>query len=1080
MWDQTTDRTLLEMRDDAVLLFEHSSKKLIYMNSAARQLLGEPKPDSVVSDLPGAPVLEEILAKKFPFGRAFPQNVNPCPWFPEPAVVHCVTFQWSEQMVQAISIDRRSYGPPPEALQMMKAVLTSAYFTALRIDLTNMSVSVVSDKNTLMNTQAHFPSFLEMIRVYAEALIHPEDRDEFLSVFTLEQLRLCMEANTFPACTVRRLSDEEYRWASFTLTAVNPSVVMLFGMDSNEQHLQQERSARYRAELQDLSLRNSYILSSVSDIFRLMLHVDLVTGDTIICSMHEDLAEIFTYDMIYPYEEVAGALLLLVHPDDREQLLRFSTLEGLIGMRDEAGKKLSFDYRRINPNADPDLSAQFTRSVLDFVRYDENGMPTEAFYTVQDIDQQRRKEIAAKRMQDSLTNQFFTLIQNRFLWFIDCDYGNETALCYRITNHMVMPAMECPFGQFFERMIMPHCHPEDYKKAATTLLPGKVLEAYENGARQLQVEYRHKYADGWRHVRAEIYLEKNDLGHLHTMIYIADIEDEVQNMDQLTRSEHEQLILRRKFGMMIEDEFVRIDEVDLDADTILHYEISEHDFRIVRDPMPFSKFWAEYPKRFIHPDQREQFAETMSYPQLLRAARERKERIKQLFLFDVHENGEYTWCNAAVHFSHDENGKAYLMFYVENVNDEICRRDAHLHALKAAKRELQQHVREQEHKRIRRAHLFLNIASNFQLGLNQIYSTLDRMEHELPVQEEQRSEFRSMFTAYERLSAMTECAKDVLLLENNQLPLLREPVRLPAMIRKLRDNAADVFREKDIRIVSFSTHVTQETILTDTHRLYYIIDNIFINILRSLPNGSDAVLQLSQNTISGSKNRAMYEFSLVMHGDTVSQDIQSGLLSPIPQNDPLKSIEEVFLLNRADDQQHNLYLSKRLITLLNGTLEFIRLPDQGSAVTLRIPFEYLPQQVLFPVRYYFHKRIFVWDSKQPAAMATMEMLRETGLQSEWQPDFESTCAYLKLAETQGNPYALLLVRQSDLNAHSGETLSKISNLAPETDILILLDTDPAPHASPDDACKNRVHYLKTPMFRSVLADSLWQIAEHHG
>ena len=1077
MWDQTTDRMLLEMRDDAVMLFEYASKKLIYANPTAKRLLGEPKPDSVVSDLPGASVLEALLQKRIPIEKVIPQNVDPSPWFPEPAVLHCVTLEWQGQMVQAVSVDRRSYGPPPEAMQMMKAVLTSAYFTALRIDLTNMCVSVVSDKNTLMNTQAHFPSFTDMIRVYAEALIHPEDREEFLSVLSVEQLRLFLEANTFPACTVRRLSDEEYRWASFTLTAVNPSVVMLFGMDSNEQHLQQERSARYRAELHDLSLRNSYILSSVSDIFRLMLHVDLITGDTIICSMHDELASIFTYDMIYPYEEVAGALLLLVHPDDRAQLEKLSTLESLTAVREEAGKKLSFDYRRINPNADPDLSAKFTRSVLDFVRYDENGMPTEAFYTVQDIDQQRRKEIAAKRMQDSLTNQFFTLIQNRFLWFIDCDYGTETAQCYRITNHMVTAPMECPFGQFFERLIMPHCHPEDYKKAASTLLPSEVAKAYEAGTRQMQVEYRHKCEDGWRHVRAEIYLEKNDLGQLHTMTYIADIEDEVQNIDQLTKSEHEQLILRRKFGMMIEDEFVRIDEVDLDADTIQHYEISEHDFRIVRDPMPFSRFWEEYPLRFIHPDQREQFAETMSYPQLLRAARERKERIKQLFLFDVNENGEYAWCNAAVHFSHDENGKAYLMSYVENVNDEICRRDAHLHALKAAKRELQQHVREEEHKRIRRAHLFLNIASNFQLSLNQIYATLDRMEHEMPVQEPQRNEFRSMFAAYERLSAMTECAKDVLLLENNQLPLLHEPVRLPEMICKLRDSAADVFAEKQIRIVSYSTHVTQETILTDTRRLYYIIDNIFVNILRSLPNGSDTVLQLSQNAIPGRKNQAMYEFSLVMHGDSVSQDIQSGLLSPIPQNDPLKSIEEIFLLHHSDYQQHNLYLSKRLISLMNGSLEFIRLPDQSSAVTLRMPFEYLPQQILFPVRYYFDKRIFVWDSKQPAALATMEMLRETGMQSEWQPDFESTCAYLKLAEKQGHPYTLLLLRQSDLNAHAGETLNTICTLAPQSQILILPDAAPSPHAAASEAFHSRIHNLKVPMFRSVLADALWQIAE---
>ena len=96
----------------------------------------------------------------------------------------------------------------------MKAVLTSAYFTSLRVELQTMRVSVISDKNPLMNTQAQFPSFIDYITQYADALIHPEDRAQFLAAFSIEQLHLFLEANTSPTCTVRRLSHEEYRWAS--------------------------------------------------------------------------------------------------------------------------------------------------------------------------------------------------------------------------------------------------------------------------------------------------------------------------------------------------------------------------------------------------------------------------------------------------------------------------------------------------------------------------------------------------------------------------------------------------------------------------------------------------------------------------------------------------------------------------------------------------------------------------------------------------------------------------------------------------------------------------------------------------
>lgn len=1072
MWTHETDRKFLEMRRDAVLLFEQNTMKLIYLNPAAQQIFPQTDTETGYADLFHEKKIDDLLHIADASGTLQALALDQNPWFSESALVHALKAWVESKPVFMITLDKRANRPSPDSLQMIKAVLNSAYFTALRIDLLTKQATLIIDQNPLMNTQPNFPDYTEFFERYAEAVIHAEDREQFLMAFSTEQLRLFLEANTSPACTVRRLTKEECRWASFTLAAVNPNVILLFGKDTNEQHLQQERSDRYRDELAAVSKRNDYIISGVSDIFRLMLRIDLKTGQAVLCTMHPDLEPYFSYQETYQFDDLAAMLMQMVHPDDRELLHNISQLSAIRSLAAKKEYKLSIDYRRIAPQQDPNVNAKWTRSVFTFSAFD-NGVATEAIFAVQDIDAQKRKEIETSRENASVTEQFYTLIRNRYLWFIEHDYSKKVSCCHRIANHMVMPPMECPFGQFFERMIMPHCHPEDYKKVALALMPLTAEEGYKQGIQQDSVEYRHKSDNGWRYVRAELFLQENEDGVLHAMIYIADIDDAVRQQKMLTHAEHEQLEIRRKIDRILENTYIRVAEIDMDADTIRHYHIEED--RLVPDSstISFHEYCDRYSERYIYPEQRAEFNKHFAFDKIMRAAREHQNELKHLFLVNLNNDGKYVWCNIGFKFLKNENGKRFAMAYVENVNDDIEKRDAHLNQLTHARDQLMEKIRQNERVRIRRAHVFLNIASSFQLALNQIYGALDKIERGLPESDRAHQDLGTIFTAYERLSAMTSCAKDLLLIENNQLPFLREPTSLPKLLRRIRSNAREAFSQKHIRLVSFATNVTEEVVICDSQRLTFLIDNIFINVIRSLPDQANVTLQLAQNQIAGKKDVAMYEFSLITEGDSISQDIQKSLLCPIPKSDPMKSIETAFFLNNPDYRQYNLYLSKRLIALMEGSLEYVPLPNHAGAVVLRLPFPYVPKRVLFPLRKTFGKRALIWDSKQAASISTIEILRESGMRSEWQSDFEGVCAYLALAHTQNNPFDLLVIRQTDLMASQTDCLAKIHDLIPNTPIFIIADA--AQNGHPVDKRFAQVYLLDTPVFRSTVAKQLWTV-----
>lgn len=1053
MWDQDTDRMFLNLRDDAVLIFGRQSLRLIYLNPAAKTIFPEALAEADFSSLFPEQEVKGLLNAALSNDRVHGLYPKEQPWFTQGgAVLHAVRLEWDGIPAVALTVDRRAYGPPPEALDLMTAVLNSAYFISLRIDLHAGNAGVISDKNTLMSTQAHFPSCEEFLSHYAEAVIHPEDRTAFLNAFSDAQLRLFQEQNIVVPCNVRRMADHEYRWASFTLSAAGNDILLLLGKDSNESHLQQE-------ELESVSLRNDYILTSISDIFRLMLHIDLTTGDTVICSMHADVGSSFSIDTVYQFQDVVDKLIGLVHPDDRASLRDYLTLDSLCGLMPVRGNKISIEYRRIDPDGDPDQTAKWTRSVLTLTAFDSNQRPTEAVYAVQDIDLQKRQELEAKRRQETLTSQFYTVIRNRYLWFAECDYQAQIAHCYRIQDNTVLPPDDCPFGQFFERIIMPNCHPEDYKRVAMAMLPTAAAENYRLGKHQVTIDYRQKYGNGWRYVRAEIYMQQESQDGFRTMIYVSDIDDEIKSQIYVTQSEHEQLMLRRRIDSMIHDSVVYISEVDPDADVITHYQFREQDQINVTGTDQFSRFCDEFPERFVHPEHRSLFRQYFSYDQILRAAREHQTEVRHLFLLDLQETGNYIWCSFAVRFFRNEIGRSYLMVCAEDMNEIIQKRDANLHAVYAAKEKLQEHIREAERSRIRRAHVFMNIFSSLQLGLNRLYSNLDSLNAETA---KQQPELTQMYQTYEQLSSMTECAKNMLLLENNQLTLLNQPMSFLSLFHKIRRTNSRIFEKKEIHVISYATHVTNETVFCDGERLTFLIDQIFCSLIRALPDRSSVTLQLAQSPLPDQSAQAVYEFSLV------TRCLQKRAAPDT--RDPFKAIEADFLINDPNYQPHNLYFCKRLIAMMHGALEYVKMPNHSCAVLLRLPLTFVRQQIIFPLRHTFGKRALVWDSRQPAAIATMEMLRESGMQSDWHADYESVMAYLKLAGVQGKNYDLIILRASDLRDETSAGLNEIVAYTGNIPVFIISDD---PMLTPT-AFRNfpTVRLLWTPVFRSTLADAL--------
>lgn len=1056
----SVQQNLTEQLYDAVLIVDASTHTVVYRNPLATTLLSD--------DTLPEPLLTYLTTLKPPYCGECMLPADTLPMIACQTLVRSagILFQEKEAIVLSlIPADELTAGEQ----ELHRKILETTHFLLVTIDAQTMQTTVVQSADPLFDVVKRFPSFAMFIEAYAGYALHADDISTFVAAFSEASCKRFLQGGNAPSVTLRCRTDDDYVWANYGIVRLDRNTLLLRCYYTDPQR-QQERSFHYQRALETLSQRNAHILSGISDIFRLMLHIDLQSHATLVCSMHKSLQGMLSYDMVYPFESISEVLLSLVHPDDVKMLRAFTDLSAYHKPLVEDSPRIHVEYRRLTPSTSggQDTHPKWTRSVIQLVGK-KGQMPTAAIYAVQDVNEQKRRELSAQRQQDDLKRKFDLLIQSRFLCFIDSDYQKKISECYRIENGKVSHHFTCPFAQIFEKGFIPYCHPDDIKQIAKTFLPEPVMAAAAAGQRHRALTYRFRHHDTWIWVRADMYMRYDEEDGLHSMIYISDVDQETRNLSAIAEAEREQLVLRKKFGLSVQDSYLSIDEVDLEADTFYHYHLQDGNYILVPSSKPFSQLCRTYAQKHIHPSERDAFERYFGYEAILRASRDRTSRIKHQFRFDLKADGEYLWCSFAARFFRDENGKPFLMLYLENIDPEVREREQRLQELEAAKQELQSAIRLAEQSRVRKAHFLTNITSDARLALNHICGTLEQLRAGMTLSNDQLEDFNTLSTACDQIEGMIENMRDVLLLENHMLPLMKEPVSLPEVFSLLKEKTLPTLLGKDLQLTTYTSNVVNEIIYCDSARLLHLIESIFLHIIRALPNETKIILSLVQ-TPTDRPNTERFTFSLISYGDRFANDFQKTLCTPLRALSGMNALERSMFAETGQDNL-NMHINKKLIALMGGVLTYEQMPDGAGAVVLSIPLSVaMEPPCVFPNLHLYRKRIMVLEPLKAVADSLVEMLSETGMYIE-APPLDQAVSLLRDAAS-GQPFDLLIVPQTLLNDHKLPPLRMLRSLSPDTTFLIRQDRPATPEAKLDAESVDALA-IPSPIFRSALARQLW-------
>lgn len=182
--------------------------------------------------------------------------------------------------------------------------------------------------------------------------------------------------------------------------------------------------------------------------------------------------------------------------------------------------------------------------------------------------------------------------------------------------------------------------------------------------------------------------------------------------------------------------------------------------------------------------------------------------------------------------------------------------------------------------------------------------------------------------AHEALGEVLEASEDAMTLVNDLLDLARleeDRLRVTAQrvnpIELIRRAAARARPQGDGAAVSIATRAERRLppIMTDAGRVEQILHNLLMNAIRHAPDGSEV-------TLAATRERDEVRFSVVDQGPGVAAA-------------DVERIFDVYETRRSDGPSVGLGLavSRRLATLLGGSLFAVHQPDGGGCFELRLP-----------------------------------------------------------------------------------------------------------------------------------------------
>lgn len=799
-----------------------------------------------------------------------------------------------------------------------KDEVSSIYRKILRVNLTKNTYDIVKPAAEDWGADNGAETFTEWLVQFKEnGILHPDDRDRFLSFTHLEYLKSALRTGRkMMFCSYRRRSPEGFRWNMMEVVpdscyTQEEQIVLLFMKDVQDM-------LKESLELDEASVRLQEVTRTLGEQNFGVYAIDLIDGKVNLIREEGYSQEGWNSQSLMWDVVLNSRLRRQIHPENQEQFSGKFSLEGLRRARDAGLQKTDMlcewhdgsGYRYVA------VIAYFGRN---------QGTKDHAVLALQDVDKRVRQE----KILSQRDLQMAAILKSRF--GVMTTVHLESDQCERFWFSETAEPQNIGTGSYthyYQNALASSICQEDIEGFRKVLEPDHLREQAERTQDYSEeiCQYRlNRSPVQWleQHVT---YIRRE--GQVLVNILGRDITKEKLQEEKRKKKAQEQASIIGSLSSM----FVSAYYADLDRQLLRSVTQLGEVKKVLGEQTDYMTALRTYAENFVHPEDRADYLYTMSIRNLSQVLGPDQPYVtfayrKQTGQTDT-DPDDYGWIRAtAVMAQSDQKGRATDIVYVAQDVTESKRKEMR------EQRALQAACLAANHANASKSEFLSRMSHDIRTPMNGIIGMTQIASEHMDDRERVEDCLGKIQISTTNLLSLVNEILDMNEIESGNVDLAADSFRLSDLIRNVTDTILPSVQHKGLELKVPSPRIRHEAVTGDWARLRQVFLNILGNSVKFTPAGGLLELIVTEREVR-KYGCCSYDFVFKDTGVGMEKDFIPHIFEPFCR-------EEDSRISRVEGSGLGMTIAQNIVRMMGGSIGVESTPGKGTEVTVTL---FLKQQ----------------------------------------------------------------------------------------------------------------------------------------
>jgi len=538
----------------------------------------------------------------------------------------------------------------------------------------------------------------------------------------------------------------------------------------------------------------------------------------------------------------------------------------------------------------------------------------------------------------------------------------------------------------------------------------------------------------------------------HAAVSFMDISEEKETQIKLEQASIVRALSR---------DFTEITQVDLEKRISVPFklrgEMIEDDRRKVH---PYDQTWDRIIKKYIYPDDREEFRKRVA-AEAVENALEESGTLTVNFRATLY--GELH--NYQVKFVKADSGTRHLIMGIRNA-------DADVKAEEERRKTLSDALAAAEHANKAKTTFLNSMSHDIRTPMNAIigFTALAAAHIALAAahidNKKQVADYLGKISvSSEHLLSLINDVLDMSRIESGKVKLDEKETHLPDVLHDLRTIIQANIHSKQLELYIDTVDVVHEDVICDKLRLNQILLNLVSNAVKFTHSGGTVSIRVIEKD-SAPSGYADYLFLVKDSGIGISKEFQKHIFEPFAR-------EQTSTVSGIQGAGLGMAITKNIIDMMGGTISVESEMGMGSEFTVCLRFRIsgtLPRPVLIPKLAGLHA--LVADDDFNTCASVTRMLSQIGMRAEWTTSGKEAVLRAQLAAENGDEFSVYIIDWIMPDMNGIETVRRIRAIIGDSKPIIILTAYDWTDIEGEAREAGVTAFCSKPLFMSELREAL--------